>query len=93
MPQELQRPPQVGGAHYGRGLQPWDLQCHMESTGDVFIDARRTDVIEYVFRLKGNPEGDPCRPEGVLGKLREDAIKSIHNLQSLVARIDQLSNK
>lgn len=87
----LQRPPQIGGAHYGKGLQPWDLQCHMKSTGDVFIDARRTDVIEYVFRLKGDPNVCPTDDAGVLGKLREDCAKAIHNLESIIARIDQQS--
>lgn len=83
MAEELKRPPQTGGEHYGKGIQPWDLQCHMKSTGDVFIDARRTDVIEYVFRLKG--VGDD-----MLAKLREDCVKAEHNCRSIIARIDQL---
>lgn len=45
---------QVGGNHYkqGKGISPWDLQRHMESTGDAFLDARRADIIRYVFRTK-----------------------------------------
>lgn len=81
----LARPPQVGGSHYGDGLQPWDLQCHMKPSGDVFIDARRTDVIEYVFRLKADPSYG-CERKG----LRADCEKAIHNLQAIIARIDQL---
>ena len=30
----------------------------MESSGSVFVDARRTDVIEYCFRNKGDLLGD-----------------------------------
>jgi len=41
-------------AHYDKPVTPWDLQQHMETMGSVFIDARRTDVIEYAFRVKGS---------------------------------------
>ena len=40
--------------HYAGTVTPWDLQRSMKSTGNVFIDARRTDAIEYCFRLKGD---------------------------------------
>lgn len=30
----------------------------MESSGSAFVDARRTDVIEYCFRMKGDLLGD-----------------------------------
>lgn len=30
----------------------------MKSSGDAFVDSRRTDVIEYCFRLKDDPLGD-----------------------------------
>lgn len=45
-------------AHYDKPITPWMLQECMESTGNAFIDARRTDVIEYVFRIKDNPLED-----------------------------------
>jgi len=41
-------------AHYDKPVSPWDLQKHMESSGNAFVDARRTDAIEYCFRLKGD---------------------------------------
>lgn len=81
----LVRPPQVGGTHYGAGLQPWDLQCDMPTSGDVFIDARRTDVMEYVFRLKADSSLG-CQLAG----LRADALKARHNLDAIIARIDQI---
>jgi len=40
--------------HYNKGVQPWDLERVMESSGDAFVDARRTDAIEYCFRKKDN---------------------------------------
>lgn len=30
----------------------------MESSGNAFVDARRTDVIEYCFRMKEDLLGD-----------------------------------
>jgi Cdc6-like AAA superfamily ATPase len=30
----------------------------MDSSGDTFVDARRTDAIEYCFRMKGDLIGD-----------------------------------
>lgn len=44
--------------HYDKPVTPWDLQRHMETSGSAFIDARRTDVIEYAFRMKGDLLGD-----------------------------------
>lgn len=40
------------------GVTPWDLQRNMQSTGNVFADARRTDAIEYAFRIKDDVIGD-----------------------------------
>lgn len=40
--------------HYDKPVQPWDLERHMESSGNAFVDSRRTDAIEYCFRNKGN---------------------------------------
>jgi len=42
--------------HYNKPITPWDLQRCMESSGNVFVDARRTDAIEYAFRIKGSKE-------------------------------------
>lgn len=44
--------------HYDKPVTPWDLQRHMDTSGDVFVDARRTDAIEYCFRMKGDLIGD-----------------------------------
>lgn len=40
--------------HYAKSVQPWDLEREMESSGNAFVDARRTDAIEYCFRKKDN---------------------------------------
>lgn len=45
-------------AHYAKPVTPWMLQQHMESSGSAFIDARRTDAIEYCFRNKGDMRED-----------------------------------
>lgn len=45
-------------AHYDKPIQPWDLERCMESSGNAFVDARRTDAIEYCFRIKGDLLGD-----------------------------------
>lgn len=45
-------------AHYDKPVQPWDLQRGMETSGSAFVDARRTDAIEYCFRMKGDLIGD-----------------------------------
>lgn len=39
-------------AHYAAPVTPWCLERHMRTSGNAFVDARRTDVIEYCFRLK-----------------------------------------
>lgn len=41
-------------AHYDKAVTPWDLERCMESSGNAFVDSRRTDVLEYVFRIKDN---------------------------------------
>lgn len=40
--------------HYAGKVTPWDLERSMRSTGNLFADARRTDIIEYAFRIKGD---------------------------------------
>ena len=69
---------EAGGAHYGKGLQPWDLQRHMPTWGNVFIDARRTDVIEYLFRKKGDKS-----------KQLDDAKKALHNVQEIIKDLER----
>ena len=44
--------------HYATPVTPWCLVRHMESSGSAFVDARRTDAIEYCFRMKGDLLGD-----------------------------------
>lgn len=69
---------EAGGNHYGKGLQPWDLQLDMQSWGSVFIDARRTDVIEYMFRKKGDK-----------AKQLDDARKALHNCQVIIEELEK----
>lgn len=49
---------QIVPPHYDKKVQPWDLERVMESSGNAFVDARRTDAIEYCFRMKGDLLGD-----------------------------------
>jgi len=44
--------------HYDFPVTPWCLEKHMPSTGDTFVDSRRTDAIEYAFRIKDDIEQD-----------------------------------
>lgn len=44
--------------HYAKPITPWCLEMHMESSGNAFVDARRTDAIEYCFRMKEDLLGD-----------------------------------
>jgi hypothetical protein len=56
VPKRLRPPTQPVPEHYATksgAVTPWDLQRGMESMGHPFVDARRTDVIEYAFRRKG----------------------------------------
>lgn len=50
-PPELQSQ-QVGGTHYLKPVQPWDLMKCMESSGSAFVDGCRCNVIKYAFRNK-----------------------------------------
>ena len=45
-------------AHYAGSVTPWDLEKCMKSSGNAFVDSRRSDAIEYAFRLKGDLLGD-----------------------------------
>ena len=51
---DIGSPGMVIPSHYDKPVTPWDLQAHMDSTGSAFADARLADVIEYVFRTKGD---------------------------------------
>ena len=66
--------------HYSNGIQPWDLQKHMPSWGSVFIDARRTDAQEYLFRDK----------KGTLSKRLSDAKKALHNCEEIVKEVERM---
>lgn len=44
--------------HYSGPVTPWDLEKCMQSSGSAFVDSRRTDAIEYCFRMKGDLIGD-----------------------------------
>ena len=70
---------EAGGAHYGKGLQPWDLQKDMQTWGSVFIDARRTDAMEYLFRTKGDRS-----------KQLDDARKAKHNCEVIIAELEKV---
>ena len=63
-------------AHYDKPVMPWHLQEHMESSGSPFVDARRADVIEYAFRLKGGRAA-----------LIEDLLKARHCLDAAVEHL------
>ena len=53
-PGDIGSPGMAIPAHYDKPVTPWDLQAHMDSTGSAFADARLADVIDYVFRTKGD---------------------------------------
>lgn len=72
---------EAGGSHYG-SLQPWDLQRHMESSGDAFVDGRRCDALKYAFRMKG--KGDARLP-----KLLDDLKKARHCLDAAIAQLEK----
>lgn len=66
-------------AHYDKGVQPWDLERVMETSGDCFVDARRTDIIEYIFRKKVS--------------MLEDMKKARHCLDAAIAHMEKLGMK
>ena len=73
--------PSLIPAHYDKPVTPWDLQAHMDSTGSAFADARLADVIEYVFRTKGDR----------LVKL-EDLRKAQHCLAAAIDNLEERFN-
>lgn len=58
-------------AHYAGEVTPWDLEKCMKSSGNAFVDARRTDAIEYAFRIKDDLRGDLIKARHYL----DEAIK------------------
>lgn len=63
-------------AHYDKPVTPWDLERHMESSGSAFVDSRRTDAIEYIFRIKDNNLlGDLIKARHCI----DEAIKELSN--------------
>jgi hypothetical protein len=65
--------------HYDKKVSPWDLEKCMESSGNAFVDARRTDIIEYAFRNKGD----------MIGDLR----KAMHNCEEAIKVLEALQPK
>ncbi|CAN5546214.1 hypothetical protein BH09VER1_BH09VER1_24650 [soil metagenome] len=65
-------------SHYDKAVSPWDLERCMESSGNAFVDARRTDAIEYAFRNKGN--------------LLEDLQKARHCLDAAITELSGKSS-
>lgn len=64
-------------AHYAGKITPWDLERCMRSSGNAFVDARRTDAIEYCFRIKGD--------------LLEDLRKARHCLDAAILDLEDKS--
>lgn len=58
-------------AHYAGAVTPWDLQRCMKTTGSLFADARRTDAIEYLFRVKDDVIEDLRKAEHCCRAARE----------------------
>ena len=69
------RPESLVPAHYAGAVTPWDLERCMTSSGNAFVDSRRTDAIEYAFRMKGDLAAD-------LRKARHCLDEAIRELQS-----------
>lgn len=59
--------------HYAGSVTPWDLERCMKTSGNVFVDARRTDAIEYCFRIKEDLIGDLKKAKHCI----EEAIKEL----------------
>jgi len=59
--------------HYQTEVSPWDLQEHMPSSGNAFVDGRRCDAIKYIFRDKES--------------LLEDLKKAKHCLEAAIERL------
>lgn len=64
--------------HYAGAVTPWDLERCMKSSGNLFVDARRTDAIEYIFRIKTD--------------LLDDLRKARHNLDAAINELEKKQN-
>lgn len=69
MSNEYQKPD-----HYQTKVDPWELQRHMQSSGNAFVDARRADAIKYAFRKKEN--------------MLQDLKKARHCLDAAIERLE-----
>jgi hypothetical protein len=65
--------------HYQGKVQPWDLQRGMKSWGSVFIDSRRTDAMEYLYRDK----------VGTVEQRLSDAKKALHCIEEVVLALEE----
>ena len=61
--------------HYAKPVTPWHLEEFMESSGNAFVDSRRSDAIEYCFRMKDN--------------LLEDLQKARHCLDEAIRVLEE----
>lgn len=75
-------------AHYNFGVTPWDLELHMQSSGNAFVDSRRSDAIEYAFCMKGDLLGDLKKARHCL----DAAIEALESCQSTTDVIPQTGN-
>jgi len=66
--------------HYNKPVTPWDLEKYMESSGNAFVDSRRTDAIEYCFRNKE-------------GKILEDLKKARHCMDEAIKVLEEEAKK
>lgn len=78
------KPQEVGGDHYQQGLQvtPWELQRTMKSSGNAFVDSRRSDAIKYGWRMKGDN-----------ARLLEDLKKARHCLGEAIGELEKELSK
>lgn len=63
--------------HYNKPVTPWCLEKHMESSGNAFIDSRRSDAIEYCFRIKDDLLSDLKKARHCM----DEAIKVLEQIQ------------
>lgn len=70
-------PPSLCPSRYERVITPWDIEHCMKSSGNVFVDSRRTNAIEYCL----------CAKDDFLGNLKkaryciDSAIKELEASQ------------
>ena len=60
--------------HYQTPVSPWNLQMHMHSSDDAFVDARQCDAIKYIFHNKQS--------------LLDDLKKAKHYLKTAIAKLE-----